>query len=120
MAEVSVVFPWSTCPMVPTLRWGLVRSNFCLAIVSFPPCVLLQRPAVPGRCACPGRSLLPGLTSLSKGGAHNRTRTDDLALTKGVLYQLSYVGALRAGGRTPHALDLGRSGVRRQLSLVEG
>ena len=26
-------------------------------------------------------------------GAHNRTRTDDLALTKGVLCQLSYVGA---------------------------
>ena len=49
----------------------------------------------PADVRCPGSSLLPGLTSLSKGGAHNRTRTDDLFLTKGVLYQLSYVGASR-------------------------
>src|SRR6476661_5144509 len=35
------------------------------------------------------------------GGAHNRTRTDDLFLTKEVLCQLSYVGpvpSVRAGG----------------------
>src|SRR3954471_8850788 len=32
IAAVSVVFPWSMCPMVPTLRCGFVRSNFCLAI----------------------------------------------------------------------------------------
>src|SRR5438874_12079469 len=36
IAAVSVVFPWSMCPMVPTLRCGFVRSNFCLAIPSFP------------------------------------------------------------------------------------
>src|SRR5437660_6476243 len=36
IAAVSVVFPWSICPMVPTLRCGFVRSNFCLAIPSFP------------------------------------------------------------------------------------
>ena len=36
MAAVSVVFPWSMCPMVPTLRCGLVRSNFCLAIPVLP------------------------------------------------------------------------------------
>ena len=30
--------------------------------------------------------------SMTGDGAHNRTRTDDLALTKGVLCQLSYVG----------------------------
>src|SRR5881392_2429132 len=35
IAAVSVVFPWSICPMVPTLRCGFVRSNFCLAIPSF-------------------------------------------------------------------------------------
>src|SRR5919112_5651735 len=35
IAAVSVVFPWSMCPMVPTLRCGFVRSNFCLAIPSF-------------------------------------------------------------------------------------
>src|ERR1700710_217774 len=36
IAAVSVVFPWSMCPMVPTLRCGLVRSNFCLAIPVLP------------------------------------------------------------------------------------
>ena len=30
--------------------------------------------------------------ALFDSGAHNRIRTDDLALTKGVLCQLSYVG----------------------------
>src|SRR5437764_10809489 len=35
IAAVSVVFPWSICPMVPTLRCGFVRSNFCLPIPSF-------------------------------------------------------------------------------------
>ena len=35
-------------------------------------------------------------------GAHNRTRTGDLALTKGVLYQLSYVGTRL--GRWPDAV----------------
>src|SRR5215210_7926260 len=32
IAAVSVVLPWSMWPIVPTLRCGLVRSNFCLAI----------------------------------------------------------------------------------------
>ena len=32
MAAVSVVLPWSMCPIVPTFTWGFVRSNFCLAI----------------------------------------------------------------------------------------
>src|SRR6185312_2144595 len=32
MAAVSVVLPWSTCPIVPTLQCGLFRSNFAFAI----------------------------------------------------------------------------------------
>jgi hypothetical protein len=32
---VSVVLPWSMWPMVPTLRWGLFRSNFSLAMTFF-------------------------------------------------------------------------------------
>src|SRR5436853_3590558 len=32
-AAVSVVFPWSTWPIVPTFTCGLVRSNFAFAIV---------------------------------------------------------------------------------------
>src|SRR5262244_3877306 len=31
-AAVSVVLPWSTWPIVPTLQWGLVRRNFSLAM----------------------------------------------------------------------------------------
>ena len=34
MAAVSVVLPWSMCPIVPMFTWGLVRSNFCFAIWS--------------------------------------------------------------------------------------
>jgi hypothetical protein len=37
IAAVSVVLPWSICPIVPTLTCGFERSNFCLAIASFPP-----------------------------------------------------------------------------------
>src|SRR5512135_1880762 len=33
IAAVSVVLPWSTCPMVPTFTCGLVLSNFSLLIV---------------------------------------------------------------------------------------
>src|SRR5580698_6017938 len=33
IAAVSVVLPWSMCPIVPTFTWGLVRSNFFLAMV---------------------------------------------------------------------------------------
>src|SRR5215213_4594145 len=31
-AAVKVVFPWSTCPIVPTFTCGLVRSNLALAM----------------------------------------------------------------------------------------
>src|SRR5260370_15311997 len=34
MAAVSVVFPWSMCPIVPTFTCGLLRSNFSFAIAS--------------------------------------------------------------------------------------
>src|SRR5687768_7432072 len=34
IAAVSVVLPWSTCPMVPTFTCGFVRSNFAFAILS--------------------------------------------------------------------------------------
>src|SRR4051812_45200558 len=32
IAAVRVVLPWSTWPMVPMLRWGLVRLNWLLAM----------------------------------------------------------------------------------------
>src|ERR1035437_5327442 len=34
IAAVSVVLPWSMCPIVPTFTCGLDRSNFSLPIVS--------------------------------------------------------------------------------------
>src|SRR5436309_2683566 len=34
IAAVSVVLPWSTCPIVPTFTCGFVRSNFALAMIS--------------------------------------------------------------------------------------
>src|ERR1700758_3831653 len=34
IAAVSVVFPWSMCPIVPMLTCGLLRSNFSFAIYS--------------------------------------------------------------------------------------
>src|SRR5690606_30437150 len=35
IAAVSDVFPWSTCPIVPMLQCGFVRSNFAFAISGF-------------------------------------------------------------------------------------
>src|SRR5512138_1364607 len=36
IAAVRLVLPWSMWPIVPTLTWGLVRSNFFLAMVAAP------------------------------------------------------------------------------------
>src|SRR5215218_6441901 len=42
IAAVRVVLPWSMWPIVPTLRCGLLRSNFCLAMLSFLPPLALR------------------------------------------------------------------------------
>jgi hypothetical protein len=34
IADVNVVFPWSTCPIVPIFKCGFDRSNFSFAMVS--------------------------------------------------------------------------------------
>ena len=44
MAAVRVVLPWSMWPIVPMLRWGFVRSNFCLAIDNCSLCKSGPRP----------------------------------------------------------------------------
>src|SRR2546427_6129230 len=86
IAAVSVVFPWSTCPIVPTFTCGFVRSNFCFAIFA-------------GSWFDRGSDWLAGaahglrdLGSCQNGGAHERNRTADLLLTMQMLYRLSYVG----------------------------
>ena len=65
------------------LTWGLVRSNFFLAIETGSSCFPSIRHGIAA----------VGFESTEAGGAHNRTRTDDLFLTKEVLCRLSYVGA---------------------------
>src|SRR5215468_6327195 len=34
IAAVNVVLPWSTCPIVPMLQCGFVRSNFAFVMVT--------------------------------------------------------------------------------------
>ncbi len=36
IAAVKVVFPWSTCPIVPMLTCGFDRSNFSFAMSLLP------------------------------------------------------------------------------------
>src|SRR4051794_38397153 len=43
IAAVSVVLPWSMCPMVPMMTCGLVRSNLALATGFLSPCVAVVR-----------------------------------------------------------------------------
>ena len=43
---------------------------------------------------------------LHKNGAYNRTWTDDLVLTKDVLYRLSYVGSLNRAWHFCHTLNI--------------
>ena len=78
IAAVSVVFPWSTWPIVPTFTCGL-RSNCALAIGS-------------GQLVCWFWLLMVKnqiVGARAKSGASDRDRTDDLVLTKDVLGQLS-------------------------------
>jgi hypothetical protein len=37
IADVSVVFPWSICPIVPMFTCGFDRSNFALAMTVVSP-----------------------------------------------------------------------------------
>src|SRR5262245_44174783 len=103
MAAVRVVFPWCTCPVVPTLTWGFVRSNFSLLMRSprkwsrLPGLNWRPRPyqgrALPTELRGPG-SL--GLESSPQVGAGNGTRTRDIQLGRLTLYQLSYSRSVRS------------------------
>src|SRR2546422_11314451 len=89
IAAVSDVLPGSIWPIVPMFTCGLVRSNFFLATGRL---LLLfldaDRPVHQARLRHELR--FSGAVSPPRDGAHNRTRTDDLFLTKEVLCQLSY------------------------------
>src|SRR5438270_1048899 len=67
--------------MVPTFTCGFVLSNFCFAKGYFLLIEFLTKPIL---------DLYIRVQAFS--GAHDQIRTDGLALTKGVLCQLSYVG----------------------------
>src|SRR5262252_6303931 len=90
IAAVSVVFPWSTCPIVPTFTCGFVRSNFCFAIATDSLWFLGRRPV--SGAGWPACHLLRRVHPHADG-AHDRNRTGDLLLTMEMLYRLSYVGA---------------------------
>src|SRR5207342_1165567 len=73
IAAVSVVLPWSIWPIVPTLTCGLVRSNFCFAICSYPPsssCWGLRCLVACHDCLCDG-----GLYFLVAVELHRERRT---------------------------------------------
>src|SRR5262249_5300741 len=59
MAAVTVVLPWSVCPIVPLFTCGLVRSNFSLATFQI------------DSSACPLQKLVSSAASLHRpaGGA---------------------------------------------------
>src|SRR5690606_5560038 len=61
IAAVSVVLPWSTCPIVPTFTCGLVRSNFAL-------------PMVPLRGVSPVSGRTRPLASTNLSGVHTAGR----------------------------------------------
>src|ERR1700732_447181 len=87
IAAVSVVLPWSTCPIVPTFTCGLLRSNFSFDMVYFP-----RNSGLKIRLSTQSGS--QHFPTPFRVGAHDRNRTGDLVLTKDVLYRLSYVGGL--------------------------
>src|SRR5579859_5589218 len=75
MAAVSVVLPWSMCPIVPTFTCGLLRTNFCFAMRFGAP------PQSPGAVLCSRRRPL----SLRSSGQprwllEDRCRTNTAAL----------------------------------------
>src|SRR5579884_1885211 len=115
IAAVSVVLPWSMCPIVPTFTCGFVRTNFCFAMSGeAPPAEAMDAWNAPILCSSPGqpRRLLedrrPAGVSLTKThktahyalvtpaprsrngsgtvGARDGNRTRDPNLTKIVLY----------------------------------
>src|SRR5579883_2302087 len=87
IAAVSVVFPWSTCPIVPTFTCGFVRSNFFLAMVTH---------SLPLPCAAGGRRrlLVPTLGQhLARGLLRDRRVVRELHRVGGsALRQRAQVG----------------------------
>src|SRR5437870_3707228 len=65
IAAVSVVFPWSMCPIVPTFMCGLDRSNFSLAIAPHIVMSFFQFPAPESKGA-----ILSGYGSPLNSGYH--------------------------------------------------
>ena len=82
---------------MPTFTCGFLRSNFALDI-DFLSASVPKAPAaisVVRRIATGVRESFKRLDLRLADfeiGAHDRSRTGDLTLTKGVLYQLSYMG----------------------------
>src|SRR3954452_24431800 len=65
IAAVSVVFPWSMCPMVPMLTCGLVRSNLALATGFLASCGSQSYASLGVRAVLAGRGQSPRPTDWS-------------------------------------------------------
>src|SRR5688572_26961386 len=116
IAAVNVVFPWSTCPIVPTFTCGFVRSNLALAIGARSSCrkdrcrlsaIGYRRFRFSHRFALIQESGQPiadrrSLTAqFAVPRARDRNRTGDLVLTKDALYRLSYASESGRRGSNP-------------------
>src|SRR5689334_6390669 len=90
IAAVSVVFPWSTWPIVPTFTWGFVRSNFFFAIPSSP---VRQRSGGGGPCPPP-----PDMTATLRPRLGEQFGAY-VARDRLVVRELHRVGCAALGGR---------------------
>ena len=83
IAAVNVVLPWSMCPIVPTFKCGLLRSNFSFAISSHPR-MRTSRP-LPRSATLLALNVDPPITSQDTG-AGDGARTRDHLLGRQRLY----------------------------------
>src|SRR3954454_21752446 len=79
IAAVSVVLPWSMCPMVPMLTCGLVRSNLALATGAPSGFLALRSRGVDGILVCADRGV--PVNSEGRGQAQSKRDRFDRAFS---------------------------------------
>src|SRR5262245_37327303 len=102
IAAVSVVLPWSMCPIVPTFTCGLLRTNFCFAIASCPLCSASREMSHCPRALRLSADMLPALLPLCPHHLARRLRLNllgDAAWHLGVMRELHRIGGAPAGCR---------------------
>src|SRR5262249_10524837 len=117
IAAVSVVFPWSTCPIVPTFTCGFVRSNLPFAIFS----LLDNESELQTWCPWRGSNARPlpyqgsalPLSHMGRSTIHHRHRLGDVRAAKPLATgagdgNRTRVISLEGWGSTIELLPLGR------------